>query len=287
MLKRVTKSDPCEACGHSGWCLHDEFSCLCMRNSAGRPHLLKSGETGYWHDLKEKPVKYVAPKKVEWVPKIDAPKLMERWWNSTPAKYVVDLAKHLGVRPSSLLELKIAWTPVYNAFAFPMRDSAGAICGVRLRASDGKKWSVTGSKSGIFLPWCAPQKRVWICEGGTDAAALLSLNCFAIGRPSCSGGTDEINATIKRLGIREAVIIADNDEDKTIGGRTYNPGADGAKRLSERLIVPNCVITLPCKDAREFLALKGDASMLESLTQNCLWRNPSSLIDSRRPGTDS
>jgi hypothetical protein len=273
-MKRVNKANPCPACGKDSWCLYDENSVLCMRNSAGRPHLLKSGEQGWWHDLKEKPVKYVAPRKEPEVPKIDAVTMLEGWARNTKPCDIHDLADELSVKPSSLIEMGIRWSPIYRAWAWPMRDSVGKTCGIRLRASGGKKWSVTGSKSGIFLPWCAPQKRVWICEGGTDCAALLSLNCYAIGRPSCSGGTDEINATIKRLGIREAVIISDNDEDKQIGGRTYNPGADGAKRLSERLIVPNCVITLPCKDAREFLALKGDASMLESLTQNTLWKNP-------------
>ena len=92
---------------------------------------------------------------------------------------------------------------------------------------NGRRWKQVGHLPSLVRA----TEKLWICEGGTDAAALLSLNCFAIGRPSCSGGTDEINATIKRLGIKEAVIIADNDEDKTIGGRTYNPGADGAMGL--------------------------------------------------------
>ena len=278
-MKRVNKANPCPACGKDSWCLYDEFRCLCMRAESKYQSTLKSGEIGWWHQIKDAPKNWKPPEKLPPEKKIDAEGMMDYWRRRKESRELWDLAESLGMGPcfggmDALFQMRIAWAASYKAWAWPMRDGMGNICGIRLRASDGKKWSVTGSKSGIFLPWCAPQKRVWICEGGTDAAALLSLNCYAIGRPSCSGGTDEINATIKRLGIREAVIIADNDEDKTIGGRTYNPGADGAKRLSERLIIPNCVITLPCKDAREFLALKGDASMLESLTQNCLWRNP-------------
>lgn len=245
-----------------------------MRDETGKAFLLKSGETGYWHDLKDRKEKYVAPRKEPEAPKIDVEAMLDEWRQKTKPEWLYNLAGDLKVKPHSLLELNVAWAGAHKAWAFPMRDAWGSFCGIRLRAQDGKKWSVTGSRSGIFLPFSIPQKRLWISEGGTDCAALLSLNLFAVGRPSCSGGTDEINAAIRRLKVKEAVIISDNDEDKTIGGRTYNPGADGAKRLSERLIVPNCVITLPCKDIREGLSLGVTSAMLDGMTQNCLWRNP-------------
>jgi hypothetical protein len=253
--------------------MQDEFRTLCMRVESPHPITLKSGELGWWHKFGEAPTNWKPPVKEVATPKIDVEAILDEWRQKTKPEWLYNLAGDLKVKPHSLLELNVAWAGAHKAWAFPMRDAWGGFCGIRLRAQDGKKWSVTGSRSGIFLPFSTPQKRLWICEGGTDCAALLSMNLFAIGRPSCSGGTDEINAAIRRLKIKEAVIISDNDEDKQIGGRTYNPGADGAKRLSERLIVPNCVITLPCKDAREFLALKGDSSMLESLTQNTLWKN--------------
>ena len=286
-MKRVTKSDPCEACGHSGWCLHDEFSCLCMRNSAGRPHLLKSGETGYWHDLKEKPVKYVAPRKEPEVPEIDALKIYREMNLETRDDWLYELAEELGVTYESVSAVGAAWSKRWSAWAFPMKNGLGIIVGIRLRRKDGSKFAVTGSKQGIFIPYGTPRRVVYITEGPTDLCALLSMGLWGIARPSCSGGTAEINATIKRLHIQRAVIIADNDEDKELAGRTYNPGYDGAARLAETICCPNCVITLPCKDVREAVGLGLTAATLESLTQNCLWRNPSSLIDSRRPGTDS
>jgi hypothetical protein len=245
-----------------------------MNDSTGKAFLLKSGETGYWHKLSDSPSDWRPPVRVAEPPKVDGRPLMDKWLSETKSEWIAGHAKQLGIQPSSLMEMRVAWASEHNAWAWPQRNAGGDIQGIRLRTVTGEKWSVTGAGSGIFLPWCTPQRVAWLPEGGTDTAALLSLNLFAIGRPSCSGGTDEINATIKRLGIREAVIISDNDEDKTIGGRTYNPGADGAKRLSERLIIPNCVITLPCKDIREGLSLGITAQMLESLTQNCIWRNP-------------
>lgn len=273
-LARVNRASLCPICEKSSWCLYGEESCLCMRVASQRPHTLKSGEQGWWHDLKDKQVRPAYVKPAPEPPKIDAEAMMDGWHQKTKPEWISNLAGELNVKPHSLMEMNVAWAGQHRAWAWPMRDAFGSFCGIRLRASDGKKWSVVGSRSGIFLPISNPQNTVWICEGGTDCAALLSLNLFAIGRPSCSGGADEISASIRRFKIKQAVIISDNDEDKTIGGRTYNPGADGAKRLSERLIVPNCVITLPCKDIREGLALGITAQLLDGLTQNVLWRNP-------------
>ena len=272
-MKRVNKANPCPACGKDSWCLYDENSTLCMRNSAGRLHLLKSGEQGWWHDVREGDPKraYPPPQKEPVVPKIDAEAMMRAWIRCTKPMDINDHADELGVKPSSLIDVGVRWAGIHRAWAWPMRDASGKTCGIRLRSQEGRKWSVAGSKSGVFLPSTAPQRTAYIVEGPSDLCAILSMNLWGIGRPSCSGGTDEINATIKRLGIREAVIIADNDEDKTIGGRTYNPGADGGMRLSERLCVPNCLITLPVKDSREFLKMGGTREILESLTQNTVW----------------
>ena len=84
----------------------------------------------------------------------------------------------------------------------------------------------------------------------------------------------KLKAFIHRKKIRQCVIVADNDCDREIGGRTYNSGFDGAIALQKMLPVPSCIVTFPCKDAREFVRLGGDRKMLESLTMNCIWRNP-------------
>jgi len=193
------------------------------------------------------------------------------WHKNTKPVDLLDLSDDLGVDSSAILQLHAAWAPPHKAWAWPMRDGTGKVCGIRLRAQNGKKWSVPGSRSGIFLPYCEPRNTVWICEGGTDAAALMSLNLLPIGRPSCSGGVLEIVQTIRRLKIERAVIIADNDQDKEIGGKKYNPGYDGARRLAEALPIPHCIISLPCKDAREFLKMGGTRQVLESIVNTRVW----------------
>ena len=273
-MNRVNKANPCPICQKDSWCCYDEQRCLCMRVESKSPYTLKSGEIGWWHDLKDKPQKYVPKRKEPEVHRIDAEGMMKWWFYNTKQSYTDSLAEDLGVSRQSLDTLRVAWSDQHKAFAFPMRDGMGRICGIRLRGDDGKKWSVTGSKSGIFLPFCEPCNTVWICEGGTDAAALLSLGLFPIGRPSCSGGTDEINATIRRLKIHKTVIIADSDRDREIGGKIYNSGVDGALRLSERLVCSNCVIALPVKDSREFLRCGGTREMLEGMAASTIWRHP-------------
>jgi 5S rRNA maturation endonuclease (ribonuclease M5) len=101
-----------------------------------------------------------------------------------------------------------------------------------------------------------------ICEGPTDTAAALTLGYFGLGRPSCSGGTPHIIQTIKRLGILQVAIIADND----------GPGLAGAKMLMEHLNIACCILVLPCKDLREFIASGGNQKTLDCIIKGTLWQ---------------
>ena len=274
-LKRVSKKEPCPQCGHDSWCALTEDAILCMRDSSGRPCTLKSGEVGYWFDLDGRQRKQLEPRfKTPEPPAIDAEAMLKKWRSNTKAVDFNRLSVELGIKCSALLEMGVAWANEHSAFAFPMRDGNGRVCGIRLRASNGFKWSVKGSKTGLFLPWCPPQKTAYLPEGPTDTAALLSIGCYAIGRPSNSGGMDIIKQTVRRLGIQQAVIIADNDEDKfTPAGSKFNPGYDGAKSLARNLTIPCCIMTLPCKDARAFVKEGGTVQMLESIVNTMTWEN--------------
>lgn len=250
-----------------------------MRVQSNRPHTLKGGELGYWHDLKDKPVKYVPrPKAVE-APKIDAEAMMQEWHSKTKKEWVYQFAKLLGITPLSLFDLEVAWSSTHEAWAFPMTGISGETCGIRLRYESGRKLAVTGSRAGIFLPkvklsTLIETRTAYVVEGPTDTAALLDIGMFSIGRPSCSGGVEEVKSAIKRSRLSRAVIVADNDGDKyTTWGQKFNPGYDGAQRLAEQIGVPCCVMSLPCKDAREFVNLGGTREVLESLTKNLLWQN--------------
>jgi hypothetical protein len=131
------------------------------------------------------------------------------------------LAEQLGVTFDSLISLRVGWDQ--EAFTFPMQDAKGKIVGIRRRLPDGKKLSVKGGHEGLFVPSnLNGENPLYVCEGPTDCAALLTLGLPAVGRPSCTGGLDYLVELCRN---RRVHIAADNDL----------PGMRGATRLKERL----------------------------------------------------
>jgi len=257
---RVNKSNLCPCCNHADWCLisQDGNAAICMRVQSEYPKQFKSGEIGYVHRLTSEVRQALPPRrKEEPKPLINAESMLKEWSQKTRPEWLMGFAEQLGVRTSALMELRAAWAGSEQAWAFPMRNGEGAVVGIRLRNEGGDKWAVRGSKQGIFLPFCIPQPVVHICEGPTDTAAALSMGLFAIGRPSCSGGMPDIISALRRLKVREAVLIADNDD----------PGVNGADMLSRHLEIPCCVMTLPCKDVRAFVNNGGTVEMLDNITK--------------------
>lgn len=281
VLTRVSKKEPCPACGKESWCLIGETEALCMRVSSERPYTMKNGDIGYFHTINGAVRREIPRIKRKEAPALDCVALMNRWNNGEGCKFR-NLAESLGVTIQSLVDMRVRYAPEYQAWAFPMREgSSGKIVGIRLRSESGKKWSVTGSRQGIFLPYREPLRRVWLCEGPTDTAALLSLGMYAIGRPSCSGGMNDVKQAVHRLGCHEAIILADNDDDKfTPKGLKFNPGIDGAKSLARNICIKCCIVTLQCKDVREFIKLGGSPEDLEMLVDNTIWENPTSDSES-------
>jgi len=187
--------------------------------------------------------------------------LINRWENDTTDEIYERVASFLNVKVSALKKLHCCWAPEYGALAFPMRDGNGQLCGIRLRSMTGRKWTVKGSHEGIFLPDTNPDRTVYIVEGPTDTAAALSIKLYAIGRPSCLGGTEILLSTIKRLNISRVVIVADKDK----------PGIAGALKMSAQLHVPHVVIALPDKDMRDYVAHGGTAHGIQQIVSTQQW----------------
>ena len=162
---------------------------------------------------------------------------------------VVELAQSLGVSADSLQRLGLGWSDKHGAWSFPMRDAGGNVRGIRLRAPDGRKFAVSGSKDGLFIPeGLAFETALLICEGPTDMAAMLDLGFEAIGRPSCTGGTRLLAELLSNKRPPEVVIVGDHDE----------PGQRGADSLASTLVVycPAVRVIWPpegVKDARAWL----------------------------------
>jgi hypothetical protein len=242
----------------------DGGAILCMRGEGGKPKTLKDGSTGWIHRLGGKPVR-LPQKPPRTKPRFNAA-ILRGWMDITTPKMTREYAESLGVSQPSVVLLGACYTG-NDTWAWPMRDSSGKIIGVRLRSNNGRKWAVAGSSNGLFMTQRCPSK-VYVCEGPTDTAAAISIGLFAVGRPSCSGGGPAIVELVKKRGVKEVVIIADTDRKKRPDGSPWNPGLEGAQALKERLPVKSSIITLPCKDLREFVRNGGAASDLIRIERN-------------------
>ena len=129
-----------------------------------------------------------------------------------------------------------------------MRDEQGRIVGVRLRAlHGGKKWSISGSRSGLFLSRVhRPEGRhLFVVEGATDLAAALDLGLPSIGRSNCRSGFHQIHGYLQRLGTAKVTVVADND----------GPGRGGAialaNDLAKRSIAASVIVPPSGNDLRD------------------------------------
>lgn len=273
---RVKPNDRCTICGKPDYCTYSRELALahCMRLASPRPSKNRMG--GYFHPLSGSTLAALPARKPEPVRQtIDAPGMMKRWFAETKREQYDSLGESLGVSPESLISLKCAFAPEHRAWAFPMRTGDGRVVGIRLRANSGRKWSVTGGHEGLFLPTTKTAATAYLPEGPTNLAAILTLGFFGIGRPNNSGGIAQMAATLARLRISRAVILADNDPDRIRpNGDRWNPGLDGAKRLSEEIGVPCCVLVLPTKDVRQALQMGMTKELLDSMVRSLIWHVP-------------
>lgn len=240
-----------------------------MRVESPKP--MKNG--GWLHLSGDEKPKYLPPTKTPVLKAdINFPFFHKFLESRTKNSQVRELAGNLGVDASALKFLGAAWDPEAKAWAYPMRDESGKVCGIRLRNNSGQKWSVAGSKQGLFIPQCDNPHQIIICEGVTDAAAALTLGFYAIGRPSCLGCEENVLKTILRLKVREVVLVSDNDD----------PGIRGMDKLQGQLPIRSVLWIPPTKDLRGFLLAGGTMEMLNSMIRDLVWTVPKSSPEPKR-----
>lgn len=225
---------------------------------------MKNG--GWLHKLGEPVARIEYHPPVKPAIKIDLYRTWRDWNTQTDEADVSKYAGLLGVSALALDDLGASWAWPHGAWAFPMRDGAGNIIGIRLRADTGKKWAVTGSRQGLFLPLAWPESTqvALVTEGPTDTAAALSIGFQAIGRPSCIGCETMVAEICKRLAVRRVVIVADNDV----------PGRTGAQGLANFLKIPWKIIIPPTKDLREWVKSGATFNLVNCVINQKLWRIP-------------
>lgn len=269
--RKVTKAEPCGICEKPDWCTISSKGRCCMRIESAKP--MKNG--GWWFPFDE-PLppaelrRFTAPPKQE-APAPDFGALMSGWRQTSDPDQWAAMAGNLGLAWGALWWLSATWARDRNCMAFPMHEGADSHedrpCGIRLRTMDGKKFAVTGSKSGLFIPHRAISAtverfnlhRLFVCEGPTDTAACLQMGFFAIGRASCRGGEDAVVGMVNRYA-SEAVIVSDND----------GPGAEGADLLASKIRKPLYRLCTPAKDLRAFIRDGGNADIINAMLKNLI-----------------
>ena len=254
---RVTRQAPCAICGKHDWCTYTEEAACCMRVESRHP-----ARNGGWVHFERllRPPPPIAPHRP--APTIDPGMLIARWLTQTRPEDIRRLSGLLGVSEDSLRALEACWSIQHCAWAFPMRDGQGNIVGIRLRSEQGKKWAVTGSRQGVFVPAVLPQDVALVCEGPTDTAAAVHLGFFAVGRPSCNTGGREIKTTFMRLGVRRFAMASDND----------GPGRQGALRVAAEIGMPHILYCPVCKDLRGSANRPGARAIIEGYINQGIWR---------------
>lgn len=242
--RRVNRSRRCPVCGHDSWCLvsADNVACICPRTQSTRT----AGKAGWLHVLADQ--QDYTPPPIHRSERITDTgywaKMQERCESKLSYAERARLAESLGLQERSLLALGIG--KYRDTYSFPMRNHRNEITGMRLRGYDGSKRSAAGSMQGIFIsrhPFSG-RDPILICEGPTDAAAMIGMGFDVIGRPSCQGCEQEA-ATL--VGRRACVVMADVD----------GPGLEGATKLAHviRRTSSSVKIVMPPyhKDVRDWV----------------------------------
>lgn len=220
-FRRLRRGEPCPVCDHLEWCLvsrdQPPSRAICQRVESKR----RWSDAGWLHVLRDdgrprpRARSIVIPLRG---PMRDFSGLAAEYRGRALPSAVARFADHLGVSVMSLERLGLGWDG--RNWSFPMSDATGIVRGIRLRTPLGRKFAVTGSKEGLFVPTglgrCDP---LLVAEGPTDTAAALTLGYDAVGRPSGGSGVRLVVEYVKRHRPPTAVVVADTDEVGLRGAR--------------------------------------------------------------------
>ena len=271
---RVSRATPCPICEKPDWCTValDGTAACCMRiesgvaaKNGGWVHRLGPAAPLPWRRRPYIPLRPAAPR-------IDAAAVWRAFRHDAAIDATGDAALALGLPPWTVWELGAGIDDQGN-LAFPMYDGALNIIGIRLRSPDGRKWAVTGSKAGVFVPW-RYRPHDWdnrghaiVVEGPTDASAVLSLDMIPIGRPSALGCEQTVADAAHAIGATSLTIVADVDNNKI--------GEMGARRLSATLTTASIRHRLVTagghKDFRKWVQAGVDRPTVEMQWANARW----------------
>ena len=241
----VNNAHPCPICGaqhqNQGWCLvkDDESMAFCKRVRKGSKK--EVGNYGSLHILRDTPgprqspiraaVRHRQPEE----PKMAPEQVRERHRQHREYMYEYQrrtLSLDLGVSILALDQIQTGYKGD-DWYTWPMYVG-GQMVGIRYRHLDGRKLSLKGSRSGLFIPTnLRKHEALFVAEGATDTAAGLTIGLNVIGRPSCTGSHEEVERIACDLRPNLVVVVRDMGKATSVMSQTNS--YEGAQALVRHL----------------------------------------------------
>ena len=163
--------------------------------------------------------------------------MAKRYKGALPKAELLKLAKKLRVEPESLRLLDVGWRVQADGprFTFPEFNGLGQVIGISTRpVNGGKKKVVDGSKRGLYIPpgWQDRKGPIYVVEGASDTATLVTLGLAGVGRPSATGGVDFLADLLADVPSKRPIVVVAEYDMKADGSW---PGLDGARRVAKQL----------------------------------------------------
>lgn len=282
---KVSKTEPCQVCKRKSWCTRsaDGNVAKCMRVQSDHPVTDRHGTVGFVHWLNN-PLPERTPERPK--PDVDLTETAKRFYDHPEAAHCrYKLATDLGVSPESVDRLRVGChAPGTSDFGWtiPERHENGHVCGIAMRSTTGAKWMLRGSNHGIYYAeYFDPHGKgpIFVVEGFSDTAALLTLGLSVIGRFSNTGGSAQIanllrsTADLMNSTGRAIVVIGERDKRATDlcpwdcdGCVSCWPGLFGADATARTLAqelgmsIKFCLSPDGTKDVREWFRDNSGAS---------------------------
>jgi DNA primase len=171
------------------------------------------------------------------------------------------LGNKLALSAESLRRFGVGWLASEGCSTWPVHNAAGKIIGINRRFADGSKKIVWGQKSGLYLPIDLPSDlsglTLLVCEGATDAVAATDFGLWAIGRFSCTHGTNLLVKLVSRMKPTRLVLMGDAD----------GPGLRGVESLASVLLayVRQLKVVFPLEPHKDLRAWKQAGATFDDL----------------------
>ncbi len=297
----VTRQRPCPICERFDNCTvaRDGSAVWCGRVSEGAIHTNHGGQ--FLHVLRDREDSLTWLARTYRLAASEQPKRPTKDWGRI-AQEAFDQAKaeaarqalstELGVSVEALRRLHVGWMPSQRCWSFPERGAIGSnVIGIIRRFEDGRKRRAAGSQSGLTFDrvgWSESSvepPHIFLVEGPSDTAALMSLGLAVVGRPSNLGGVDLLAELLRAVpSDRTIVVIGEHDRKaheslSPVVKKRHKPECDGcsacwpgmygavttATKLAERLGRPIAWAFPPdnAKDARAWLNSRPNDKRIE------------------------